>query len=498
MSMSIIKSNLKKDVSDKIQECELCIVGAGLAGLNALAVAINYLGKNDRVIVVDRKNGIGGMWPEAYDYVRLHSPYRSFRCGNIQWKLEKPCSYLATKAEILDYLGDCYEQAKYSVRLDEYWNYSLLDCQEVKVNGDYEVHASFTSTVDQQAPPLIIKTQRLIKAFGFNLTSPTQLPLTSSSVKSITPSYLHLNSTEIQQSDKPIYIVGGGKSGMDVALCLANRFPDKVVHMLTGKGTAFLNRNKLFPKGIKRFIGGTLFMDLMLNVSIKFNGLNEDSIVNYILNNYIIGLDNNPQNLLFGFLSEEELAIISKNISIKYADYLEDVIDGDNSPVMVLKGGEKITIEEGSYFINCTGTILRKHNSYESYLSVNSRILSINTTSSIGFACHVSAYFLTHLWFLNKLKELPLIEFNYEALARKNRKLMYIVGMPHFLYNFMIISDVLPFKLTKDFTGFLDKAVYPSYRFLLSGLRLKINRDKYSNHWKKTLDTVRNKYDFNY
>lgn len=495
--MSIIESNLKEDVPDKIQECELCIVGAGLAGLNALAVAINYLGKNDRVIIVDQKNGIGGMWPEAYDYVRLHSPYRSFRCGNIQWKLDKPSSYLATKAEILDYLGHCYEQAKYRVRLDEYWNYSLLDCQEVKVNGDYEVHASFSSTVDLQAPPLIIKTQKLIRAFGFNVAPTTQLPLTSSSVKSITPSYLYLNSTEIQQSNKPIYIVGGGKSGMDVAFYLANRFPDKIVHMLNGKGTAFLNRNKLFPKGMKRFLGGTLFIDFALKISIQFNGLNEDSIIENILNDYIISLNNNPQNLLFGFLSEEELTVISEN-TIKYGDYLEDVVNQDGSPIMVLKGGENIKVEEGSYFVNCTGTVLRKHIPYESYLSVNSIILSINHTSSISFATHLSAYFLTHLWFLNKLKDLPLIEFNYDAIARKNRKLIYIAGIPHFFYNLTIISDVLPSKLMEDFPGFLDKDVYPSYRLLLSGLRLKVNRDKYLNHWKKTLDTVRNKYDLNY
>jgi hypothetical protein len=109
--------------------------------------------------------------------------------------------------------------------------------------------------------------------------------------------------------------------------------------------------------------------------------------------------------MLFGFLSEEELTTIYKNISIKYADYLEDVVDGDSSPVMVLKGGEKIGIQEGSYFVNCTGNVLRKDSSYEPYLSVNGKIMSINHTSSISLATNVSAYFLTHLWFLNKLKD---------------------------------------------------------------------------------------------
>ncbi|WP_287287922.1 hypothetical protein, partial [Okeania sp. SIO2B9] len=102
-----------------------------------------------------------------------------------------------------------------------------------------------------------------------------------------------------------------------------------------------------------------------------------------------------------------------------------------------------------------------------------------------------------HLWFLNKLKDLPLIPFNYEEIARKNRKLIYIAGISNFFYNLTIISDVMPSKLLENFPGFFDKDVYPSYRLLLSGLRLKINRDKYLTYWKKTIDTVMNRYDIN-
>ena len=56
-------------------DCELCIVGAGYAALNALNAAAKYLNKGDRVVVIDRNETWGGQWLGQYDFVRLHQPY---------------------------------------------------------------------------------------------------------------------------------------------------------------------------------------------------------------------------------------------------------------------------------------------------------------------------------------------------------------------------------------------------------------------------------------
>ena len=53
----------------QIDQCEICILGAGIAGLNALFAASQYLGRNDRVVLVDRRTRVGGMWTDTYDYV---------------------------------------------------------------------------------------------------------------------------------------------------------------------------------------------------------------------------------------------------------------------------------------------------------------------------------------------------------------------------------------------------------------------------------------------
>ena len=68
-----------------VQRCDVCIVGAGIAGLNALFVASQYLSRDQKVVLVDRRERVGGMWVDTYPYVRLHQPHPMFTAGNIKW-----------------------------------------------------------------------------------------------------------------------------------------------------------------------------------------------------------------------------------------------------------------------------------------------------------------------------------------------------------------------------------------------------------------------------
>jgi cation diffusion facilitator CzcD-associated flavoprotein CzcO len=90
-------------MSTRVERADVCIVGAGIAGLNALFVASQYLSRDQKIIVVDRRERTGGMWVDTYDYVRLHQPHGLFTAGNIEWTLGQDPSYLATKGEALDH-----------------------------------------------------------------------------------------------------------------------------------------------------------------------------------------------------------------------------------------------------------------------------------------------------------------------------------------------------------------------------------------------------------
>ena len=108
-----------------VESCDVCIVGAGIAGLNALYVASRYLSRDQKVILIDRRERVGGMWVDTYPYVRLHQPHGLFTAGNIKWTLGKDRSYLATKREVLDHFEHCLNVIKQRVQVDELFGWAL-------------------------------------------------------------------------------------------------------------------------------------------------------------------------------------------------------------------------------------------------------------------------------------------------------------------------------------------------------------------------------------
>lgn len=82
---------------------------------------------------------------------------------------------------------------------------------------------------------LRIRTRRLIKAFGYNIAPQRPIPLSSSRVLSLAPESADLLQQVEQQGDTPIYIVGGGKTGMDTAHMFMRGLPRRRVRMLNDR-----------------------------------------------------------------------------------------------------------------------------------------------------------------------------------------------------------------------------------------------------------------------
>jgi len=469
-----------------VEECDLCIVGAGICGLNFLFSASQYMSKGDKVVLVDRKPSFGGMWNDTYDYVRLHQPYPMFTVGNFSWSLNKERSYLATKQEVLDHFAECIDRLRDRVTLVERYGYAYEGHEEVRVDGGIRAEAMLRPTAPGDRP-FLIRTPHLVKAFGLRVPKPEPFALSSKNVVSISP--LDLDRLERDREDTPVYVVGGGKTGMDAAHTVLNRFPARDVNLIAGSGTLFWNRNKVFPSGLKRFWGGQMATPTFLDLALQFDGTNELEVYAELKRRNTLSIHDRCENFLSALLSEEEHAFITEHVNEVIEDYLVDVVDVADQPVMKLRSGAEKAVEPGSYVVGCTGTVLREEHPYEPYVSESGTTVSIQSTSSVYLFHSFSGYWLGQLLFLGKILDVPLYALDTERLFAKNKKAFTFAWMTQLLYNTMLILDAVPLRAMRD-CGLNFDNWYPLYRQLPAFVKMKMKRRSYLEHFRRSLDRV--------
>ncbi len=470
-----------------VQHCDLCILGAGIAGLNALFVASQYLGKSAKVVIIDRRSGPGGMWNDVYDYCRLHLPHPAFTVGDIAWQWSKSSDYLASGAEVKAHLVHCMDAIRGRVDLDELYGRTVTGCDEVVSQQGTRVRIEYHSN---EAPERrrVIEAKRVIRAYGFDIPTPKPLPLTSRNVISTTPEQLSQGGEF--EATTPIYVVGGGKTGMDTAHALIKRTPGRSINLINGKGTVFVNRATFFPRGTRRWWDGRLLVSVFCDMAMRYDGTNEDEAFEYFRHRYGVQLDATAERFLFGVLSEEERDVIAGGLRTIVNDYLDDVVDGPNGPEIVLRNGRRIPSEPGSVFVNCTGYVVRHAHAYEPYLSQHGAILTITPRSMIHYLSSVSAYFLTHMFFLGKLRGAPLYEFDSEAAFAKDRRVCSTAVLSLSLMNLVVLLGSLPFRVFDRCGLDLDR-LFPLYRRVGAIIDLKLNGKRYVAQCRKALDRVR-------
>jgi len=474
------------------EEFALCIIGAGISGLNALFAASNYLAKTARVLLVDQNPAAGGMWNDTYDYVRLHQPHRMFTAGNIAWRNDHQPSHLATKQEVRAHFANCLAVLRQRVTLIEYYNCRYISHEEHEVADERGVDVLLEAESGARQR-FGVRAGTLIKAVGLEVQPNPPLPLSSALVQSLSPHDDALFSEYGQQDAGPIYVVGGGKTGMDTALALIRRFPGREINLIVGEGTIFASRNQLFPRGLKRWSGGKTGNEVFLDIALMFDGDNETEVFRYFRENYAVCLDDSFGQYLFGIMSEEENEEIGANTKEIINEYLLDVIDVNGRPTLQLSGGKSLEIKPGSTMVNCTGYIMRETREYEPFLSAKGCVVTVQSTSGIHFLTTFSSYFLANLYFLGKLNKLPLYELDYHSLVRIDKTAMVFASITQTLYNMMLIMDAVPITVINQ-CGLDFNRWYPLHRRVLGLLRFMRNRRSKIARLKTTLDRVGEKY----
>ncbi len=462
----------------------LVIVGAGIAGLNALYAASRYLKPTDKVFLIDRHARAGGMWTETYDYVRLHQPHPMFTAGDIPWTLGQAPAHLATRQQVLEHFAHCLAELRQRVELVEYYGYDYLGHEEVQEDGAWCVHVQI-APLAVGGRPLRIRADHCVKALGFRIPKNDPLSFSSTQVVSLAPQDAALFGPSLA----PVYVIGGGKTGMDTAHTLLSRCPAREVHLVVGQGTLFTNRNKAFPTGLARWWGGNTTLAMFLDLALRFDGDNEADVRDHFRARYALSLGANYQHFVLGLLSEEENAFIARGIAGTLEDYVEDVADIDGVPTLRLRSGATRAVASGTVFVNCTGYVMREAHDYEPYRSTHGCVVSVQPTSAIHILTTFAAYFLVHLLYLGKLDSLPLYEMDQESLFRINKVVTPYAAMVQILLNTTLIVNATPFSVI-DHCGLDFDRWYPLPRRLLNALRLKRNSRAYIAHFQRCLDRL--------
>lgn len=473
-------------MSIPVEKADLCIVGAGLAGINALFVASRYLTRDQRVILVDRRERVGGMWVDTYPYVRLHQPHPMFTAGNIKWTLGEPPAYLASKPEVLSHFQHCLNEIEKRLHVDEFFGWTVESDIE-KADGVQVTCRAADGSVLQ------IETTQLIKAYGFRVEPNDPLPVSSSQVRSVSPDTCDVHAAPMADSRDPVWIIGGGKTAMDTAHALITDSPGREVNLLAGGGTFFHDREKFFPDRTHRWWTGTMSSTIADEISHRFDGTNEDELWTWHRDRY--GLWSTPQtgNFVLGVLSKQENDTIRRGLSRVLNDHFVDVVDTPAGPQMTLRSGATLPITPGSWLVNCTGYIVHRRFPYEPFYSPGGRVLSIQSTSATLHLSSFMAYFSTHLFLNGKMAEVPLYELDMLELYEKARKawsytLFALVG-----HNLGLYFDALPSKAFRE-CGLDFDLWYPLPRRLRATAKFVRNHRREREHLCNTLDTVHERF----
>ena len=294
----------------------------------------------------------------------------------------------------------------------------------------------------------------------------------------------------IAQDSASVWVVGGGKTGMDTALALVTEQPGRHVRMLVGGGTAFTVREKMFPTGVHRWIAGSRTNQWVSDFSSRFDGTNEAEAMAWFLRHGGHSPVDAPRDYEFGIMGREEAATIRAGVVEFVRDYLEDVQDTAVGPELKLRSGATRPVEDGTWLVNCTGYLARHDRPYEPFVSPSGRVLTISDRSATTHLTSFAGYFLTHAMMRDRLPLADLYEVDLVELRQKAKPAMGITGLTLTMHNTGVLFDVLP-KSVFVRCGLDFDRWYPTPRALGGAVRFIVTHRRVVARQRRALDALR-------
>lgn len=467
--------------------CEVAVLGAGICGLNAAWVVAQHLQPGQRLVIIDRRAEAGGMWVDAYPYVRLHQPHALFTVGDLPWTDGRPPEHLSSRDEVVAHLQHCLEEIRARAEVETLFGHEYLGHEEV---GD-RVHITLRAP---DGTTRVVESARFIKALGFEIEMKEPLALSSAQVRSTAPSLL-APASEAMTDDAPVWVIGSGKTAMDTVQHVLEHCPGRPVNMVTGTGTYFTDRERALPTGARRWWRGIRLNRIVVETARRYDGSNGDEVRRWFVDLAGTSPLDEPRHNVFGVLARDESDRIRAGLGEVVRDHLVDVVDEPEGPVAVLRTGARHPIARGSWVVSCLGHFAPKDRAYEPYVSESGRVVSINSSSTTFGFSSFSGYYLAHLMVRDLLVDAPLVELDWDALQRQAQWEATPIGATALVHNLSVALELLGPKVF-DQCGLDFDRWYPRHRVLAGQLDFALRHKRDRAHAARVLEVVRQRYGF--
>lgn len=404
----------------------LVIIGAGWSGVTALTVARTYIPESEKIVIADVRNDYGGHWVDTYDFVRLHQPYRTYTSYDQTWSMKKPREYLATKKEVMAHFRDLGRRGNaHELFMHRYIGHQkvegredLLEVHFIPVQKECTKQGNTTYINEKQSDSysdnvVKIRTKRLIKGCPILHRNGNALQLSSPRVHSIDIRHLSADiANDTSNSGTHYVIVGSGKSAMDAATyihdcCDMTKTP---VSMISGKGVAFIHREKLFPTStLGRHFRGTDLLSLIIEYALKWDGTNHASLMREMQERgLLISTVPDAYSCLYGVISKAELRKVEQCVQELIRGRMSDIVDsadGKGLDVVMSKSGETVPLTlfnpaQRTVVVNCTE---QTYNNRDVHPLVQDGGKTLELQLMV-LSPGASTAYLTHAWFGGRLE----------------------------------------------------------------------------------------------
>ena len=222
------------------------------------------------------------------------------------------------------------------------------------------------------------------------------------------------------EADKPIFVLGSGKTALDVIYNLSKAHPDIAhrIHCVAGNGMWFMNREYIMSSSKWERVNpfGDTTLDFASRMLEMYDGDNADEVYKRMAaeGNGFISPIPDPKKFMAGTASVEEVdhvrSVLSPPESKVFKAHLVDVvlrygIDGpEDGATLELKSCdtgevEHVVVPRGTFIINCTGHVHPQR--ARPVLSDDGLVLIPQHFA--GFS-GPSASYLTHLFYVDQLE----------------------------------------------------------------------------------------------